>query len=216
MEATTDIKEKRVRYEDANKWERHSLFANPLYYEDERRKAIKGTDKLRHLLSKGMTFGFEAHTILQHPDTKIAEVRKSLIYVWGEPTVLPQIEKAIELSKYILELPENWDEEDSPSYARETWDRATQFTRRTALQYKKSQGQIMPTPEITHGPDGSIDVRWENGGRSLLLNFPANKETPVDFFGVDDENYSIQGTVKLSSQNEWLLAWLMSQYQTLK
>jgi len=120
----------------------------------------------------------------------------------------PQIERAIKMSEFILGLPENWDEEGSPKYLRETWNAATQFVRKTALLYKKEVGKWINAPKITPGPDGSIDVRWKNSKRSILVNFPANSITPADFYGSDKQIDVIKGTLNLSSQNHWILQWL--------
>lgn len=120
----------------------------------------------------------------------------------------PQIERAIKTSEFILGLPENWDEEGSPKYLKETWNAATQFVRKTALLYKKEVGKWINAPKITPGPDGSIDVRWKNSKRSILVNFPANSITPADFYGSDKQIDVIKGTLNLSSQNHWILQWL--------
>ena len=120
----------------------------------------------------------------------------------------PRIEAAIEASRSILELRDDWDEEGSPGYSNETWDRATQFVRRVAWSFKNACGRWIDAPKITPGPDGSIDVRWKTQKRSLLINFPADGERPADFFGSDRGTDTIKGTLDLSSPNQWLLMWL--------
>jgi hypothetical protein len=120
-----------------------------------------------------------------------------------------QLEKVIASSRSILELGDNWDEEGSPGYDEETWKRATQFVRKVAWAYKKENGKWIDPPKITPGPDGSVDTRWKTPNRSLLINFPSNEFEPADFFGSDKGKDTIKGTLDLTSQNLWLLMWLM-------
>src|SRR5712692_8185081 len=96
-----------------------------------------------------------------------------------------RIAAAIESSRRILDLPENWDEEGSPAYAEATWGRAAYHAKQTAIEYRKSNGVWVNPPKITPGPDGSIDVRWKTLERSVLINFPAADTEPVQFFGSD-------------------------------
>jgi hypothetical protein len=139
--------------------------------------------------------------------TALSNLSESL-QIQDDSIYSPQIEKAIESSEFILKLEENWDEEGSPRYSEETWHRATQFVRKTALLYKKEIGVWIDPPKITPGPDGSIDVRWKSSKRSILINFPANSNTPADFYGSDKQTDVIKGTLNLSSQNHWILQWL--------
>lgn len=120
-----------------------------------------------------------------------------------------QIENAIEKSKSILQLLENWDGEGSPTYSKETWEKATRFVRKTAFQFKQESEKWVSPPKITPSHDGSIDVRWKISARSLLINFPADSNIPPSFFGSDKGTDTIKGTLNLSSQNHWLLKWLL-------
>jgi hypothetical protein len=131
--------------------------------------------------------------IHEHPVTKISV----------------RIAEAVETSRRILDLPDNWDEEGSPAYAEETWKRATQFIVRSAIGYRRTNGVWVGPPKITPGPDGSIDVRWKTSKRSALINFPAFERDPIQFFGSDGDTETIRGTLDLSSPNQWILMWLM-------
>lgn len=119
-----------------------------------------------------------------------------------------RVEEAIETSRYILTLGDNWDEEGSLGYAESTWKHATQFVRHAATLFINEHRRHIEPPKITPGPDGSIDVRWKGAKRTLLINFPANDAEPADFFGSDKGRDTIKGTLDLSSPNLWLLMWL--------
>lgn len=135
------------------------------------------------------------------------EVRSG--YEPSVPRISVRIADAVESSRRILELPENWDEEGSPAYAYQTWERAAQFVVQTAIAQRKKSGVWVDPPKITPGPDGSIDVRWKVPYRSALINFPAAETEPIQFFGSDGEIESIRGTLDLSTPNQWILMWLM-------
>lgn len=174
---------------------------------DSRRLAIREAHNLEQKVL-GIT---EPHKIL----VVIPEGRyyKQNLRYYGESekddsTYSPQIEREIESSKFILELPEDWDEEGSPNYSEGTWKTATQFIRKTAFQFKKETDRWIDAPKITPSHDGSIDVRWKSSERSLLINFPADSSSPATFFGSDKNIDAIKGTLNLSSQNHWLLKWL--------
>jgi hypothetical protein len=120
-----------------------------------------------------------------------------------------RIAQAVESSRRILDLPENWDEEGGPAYTRYTWERATQFVIQTAIAHRRISGVWINPPKITPGPGGSIDVRWKRQPRSALINFPASEADPIQFFGSDGEIESIRGTLDLSTANQWILMWLI-------
>ena len=170
-------------------------------FPDKRRVAIKEARGLQLVIDKNKS-----------PKLRYVELNSNFTESVRDETIPDtfsyEIEKVIESSKYILDLPENWDEEGSPAYTKETWERATQFIRKTSLLFKKKSGTWVKPPKITPGPDGSIDVRWKNPVRSLLVNFPADSAAHPDFYGSDKKSDIIKGTLNLSSQNHWLLQWL--------
>lgn len=122
--------------------------------------------------------------------------------------ISPSISAAIEASRSILDLPDNWDDEGSPSYAESTWERATIFIKETTTSYRRTVGSWIGPPKITPGPDGSIDIRWKSAKRTLLINIPANNDDIADFYGDDKAADTIKGTLDTSSSNQWILMWL--------
>lgn len=122
--------------------------------------------------------------------------------------LITSIEQSIEASRKILDIEENWDGEGSPAYDESTWKHAAEFVRRTAIPFvTRYQKKIQP-PRITPGPDGSVDVRWIAAKRTMLLNFQAGENVLADFFGHDQGQDIIKGTLDLTSENQWLLLWL--------
>jgi hypothetical protein len=90
------------------------------------------------------------------------------------PKPLKAIYNAIEKSKYILNLKENWDDDGAIGYDPDVWRRAVLFISKLSAKIYKSYGQIIKPPKIYHGPKGSIDIYWENESFNLLINIPKN------------------------------------------
>jgi hypothetical protein len=116
---------------------------------------------------------------------------------------------AIRASRAILDLEDNWDDEGSPGYAEETWNRATKFIRYIARNYWRLNGVWVIPPRILPGPNGSIDIHWKTQKRELLINIPADEEIAVGYFGSGGPNDTIKGKLDIFSQNEWILMWLL-------
>ncbi len=120
-----------------------------------------------------------------------------------------RIAEAIQSSRSILDLEDDWDEEGSPGYKEFVWNRATQFVKNTSLSFRQDAGFWVDPPRILPGPKGSIDIHWRTSRRELLINIPENDEEPADYYGSGGANDIIKGKLDTSSQqNIWILAWL--------
>ena len=65
-------------------------------------------------------------------ETNVTPEGRSL-FGMAVPPALAHIADAVEKSRRILDLPDNWDDEGSPGYSRETWERAAHFVLKNAL-----------------------------------------------------------------------------------
>ncbi len=106
------------------------------------------------------------------------------------PAELASLAAAIEKSKYLLRLERNFDGEGSEPYSPEVWSKTVRFVAEYARWLFDVFGKIMVTPKIYHGPEGSIDVYWENQQFNLLINIPPG-EAHATFYG---DNYGAQVT----------------------
>ena len=129
--------------------------------------------------------------------------------------VLKHILEKIEESRTILNFEDNGDDEGSPAYKTSTWERATTFLHRSALQLWKDYHLILDVPKILPGPAGSIDLHWKTARRELLINIHDTLDEPANFYG-DDSAASehsptqvVKGILDTSKDNQWLLMWLM-------
>lgn len=105
----------------------------------------------------------------------------------GAPSAL---ESAIDKSRFILTLNDDYDGEGSPGYERQTWERAVALLRRTA-----SEIPLVDMPTIGPGPDGSIDLYWKTDSYTLLLNIrPGSKD--ISYYGKNDDGLNLEGDAR--------------------
>ena len=121
---------------------------------------------------------------------------------------LSHIHQAIQDSKKILDLAEDFDDQGSPAYEESTWNRAGRFVEKYAERLLVKSGAIFPAPKILPGPEGSIDVLWKSDEIQLLVNFPQKSEDPAEFYGERKGGFHFKGTLDPSVFNEGLLEWL--------
>lgn len=107
------------------------------------------------------------------------------------PRQLSSIFEAIEKSRYILRLKENCDDENSTEYDFDVWKKTILFVAKLSTKIYKTCGQIIKSPKIYHGPNGSIDVYWENESFNLLINIP--KKGLGTFYGDNYGNNKSEG-----------------------
>lgn len=129
------------------------------------------------------------------------------------PITSPELSEAIQASREILQLQDDWDTEGSPSYSESTLARATRFLLSNALRYWRDHQRWVLAPRILPGPDGNIDLHWKTPQRELLITIPANPAEPAAYYGDDQEDgteNAIRGKrLDTSAYSEWIIAWLM-------
>lgn len=128
----------------------------------------------------------------------------------GNEDALEQIIKAIDLSKSILDLQDDWDGEGSPGYSKTTWDRMRKFLLSHAQAMRNHLGISIPVPQILPGPDGSIDMLWKRDEYELLVNIPSDPNRFANFYGDDRDKTSVKGSIDPAKTNQGILSWLMT------
>jgi hypothetical protein len=124
------------------------------------------------------------------------------------PSPLARLGEAIEASRSMLDLPDDWDGEGSPAYDPATWRRAVDFLVEHAVRFWRESGVVIPAPKVRKGPHGTIDLHWRMPGHELLINVPAADE-PADYYGDDGaDGRRIEGTLDPATYHRWLLQWL--------
>lgn len=129
-------------------------------------------------------------------------------YVRGRNDHIYGIRHAIESSRALLHLEDNWDAEGSPAIAEDTWKRAVEFLENHADRIWRHHGIELDPPHVAPGPDGSIDLHWDLPDYELLINFPADPTAMADCYGDDRGRIRIRATFDPRVTNEGLLLWL--------
>ncbi|HEX9988460.1 MAG TPA: hypothetical protein VGE45_08290 [Chloroflexia bacterium] len=111
-------------------------------------------------------------------------------------------------SERLLMLEPNWDGEDSPGYTPEVLDRARHLIELTVKQLFDQPRVEKVVPSIDAGPNGSIDVYWQNADRELLVNIPAAEGELAEFYGTDDTGAQVKGKLDPGTAQGWLVAWI--------
>ncbi len=163
----------------------------------------------KQFLKNGKEYGVrkKVETFIEEENLQV-ELNNNII------TELPfrffKIYQAIEKSKYILELEDDWDEEDSAGYKENTWKKAIEFIANYANWVLDETSIIIDTPKIFPGPEGSIDILWKKHKYRLLINIPEDPQSPASFYGDDFESEQIKGTFEPSKFNQGLILCLLS------
>jgi hypothetical protein len=121
---------------------------------------------------------------------------------------LADLYRAIEASRRILDLPDDWDGAGSPAFAEPTWEKAADFLRRHASALWDRDGLALPIPQILPGPESGIDLHWQSSRRELLINIPSDNAAPITFYGDDYGQDKKKGQIGEGALNLDLFAWL--------
>lgn len=125
------------------------------------------------------------------------------------PAQLSKVIEAIEDSRSLLALADDWDENGTPGFAEPTWNRAATFLASTAVSLASRHGLIVTEIEILPGSNGGLDIEMRPGNRQLLIVVPADPSKEVRFYGDDGRGgQQIKGTVQGSHAPDWLLMWM--------
>jgi hypothetical protein len=126
------------------------------------------------------------------------------------PADQAELHTAIEHSRFMLQLPNNWDTEGSPAYKETTWRRAIDLLGEYATEGRKLLHRDLPVPRILNGPEGSIDIHWRSPNRELLLNVPAGDAEAPTYYGDNRTGGEhVEGQITPPLIRKWLLMWLM-------
>jgi hypothetical protein len=123
--------------------------------------------------------------------------------------VLQPVDAAIEDSRHLTELPDDWDGDGSRGYSRAVWERATHFVRESAIRLLLNYGRRMEPPVFLPGSDGGIDVEWSVNDRNLIIRVPAEPDGKAEFYGNQPDCLALKGEVDLTcADSSWLVSWI--------
>ncbi|NIR52266.1 hypothetical protein GWO43_27105 [candidate division KSB1 bacterium] len=125
------------------------------------------------------------------------------------PAELHEIYGELEKSRSILQLKDDWDDQGSIRYDKDTWKRSVRFVSNYAKWVLDKVSIKIPSPKIYPGPDGGIDIQWKDAQYRLLINIPRDPEAEASFYGDDYNKEKISGTFVPSKFNLGLLLNLL-------
>jgi len=123
---------------------------------------------------------------------------------------LEGIRSAVQSARELTELGENWDGEGSRGYSLNTWKRVKRFVLRQAALSESLLRATLPVPAINPADQASLDVFWQLSDRQLLVNFPADENAPITYYGQNSAgNNTISGRTTGREHRLDLVAWLI-------
>ena len=124
-------------------------------------------------------------------------------------SVFREIESAIRESKRILQIEVAPDDGIDAPYREETWKRATRLLCQLGDLFWSETSSLIPVPSIGPADSGSIDLFWELGDLTLLINVPADDATTVTFYGRRFKGSKLSGSLsQADTEPSHLTAWL--------
>jgi len=131
--------------------------------------------------------------------------KKADIIQWpGQSESDPELESEVERAEGLIES-----EEESSAHSKETLNRVEEFLKMQARGTKEKFGKIAPIPAIELGPKGSFDLHWKMGGWELLVNFPADPNSPGSYYADDYGSQTNRGEFDQRVFNLGIATWMM-------
>ena len=127
------------------------------------------------------------------------------IVIGNMPDRLTYLIPAIEKSKTILLLEDDWDDAGAVKYAEQTWVAAIKFLLDYANTLYQDFDIEIDVPKIYNGPRGSIDIFWETDAYTFLINIKENGEDAVFYADNNAKSQRVRGDFKLSHYNSALI-----------
>jgi hypothetical protein len=115
---------------------------------------------------------------------------------------------AVERSRTIMNLQENWDGEGAQGYSVRTWQRATGFLLKQAA-YARDHRYSVGVPRVAPADHGSIDIHWMNEEKELLVNVPSDSAELGTYYGQNQTGDTISGVLNTNASRPDLVVWLM-------
>ena len=124
------------------------------------------------------------------------------------PIGLRLLVQAVEASKHILNLADNWDEDGALPISPLIHETATRFLQNYAFFIFKKYKVVIETPAINPVKNGSIDLEWHTPTVQLLINI---RDTQNAYFYGDYYNNinPVKGSVSTQKIEPFFATWML-------
>ncbi|EOR95462.1 hypothetical protein ADIARSV_1378 [Arcticibacter svalbardensis MN12-7] len=125
---------------------------------------------------------------------------------------LLEFNKAVNESRYILELAEGWDGDSGQVITTELFTKSSNCIGCYIKSIFLEQNFILESPAINPVPNGSIDFEWRNTKGRLLINFRyINQEIIAYFYGdLYNNKLAIKGNIPTKKVYDHLMKWMQN------
>jgi hypothetical protein len=127
------------------------------------------------------------------------------------PAWRTRLELAVRNSQWIAALADDWDGEGAPAITQTTWMRAVHTLRRLA-QRAEELGAEIPAPRIAPNGQGSVDLFWDLGTKSLLVNVPSDADTAASYSIVAAGELVSSGNIDRAAALDEIVSGFFSRY----
>jgi hypothetical protein len=125
------------------------------------------------------------------------------------PAALEAVARALQGSRALLELGDDWDGDGTRGFSEQTWRRVADFVARGTTQLLERNGIVTEDIEVMPASDGALGIDWRTATRELLVTVPADTSKDALFYGDDGAGRrTIKGTLDRAAPNRWLTEWL--------
>lgn len=126
------------------------------------------------------------------------------------PHQFVNLAQEIKSANYILGLEDDWDDEGGIGYSENTLKSAIDFVINYSLAIWEEESVLIDAPQITPGPDGSIDLSWDENDYRLLINVHPSPKNIASFYGDNRTDVPhIKGDFKLTDEPERAIILLL-------
>lgn len=159
------------------------------------------------ILQKNQSEYFSTKLFYKRQDLEVTTSEGSFVL----DVKLHNIYLAIRESKVLLNLADDWDDEDAIGCNPIIYDRAINLLLKYSQNVLRYHSVSIDSPEINLVKDGSIDLEWRCKDRILLINILNVEGFEAHYYGCDLNNDTIiKGSIKNYTINRNLSFWMQS------
>jgi len=135
----------------------------------------------------------------------------------GFDLIQKQIQSSMEEIEYIFDWEDDWDDDGSVAYNRETLDRAVGFVKLMMAHTLQHEGKLLTVPRFMPGAKGAIEICWWESSIwkvakwRLVISVPASVDVSAEYYGNGDG--IVKGrSLMLDVVSKEISTWLLKQH----